>query len=84
MQADALKYVRECDKCQCFAPMIHQPARELNPLSNPWPFAQWGLDIMGPLPRAPGNKRFLIVATDYFNKWVEGEPLSNIWGVDVK
>ena len=35
MQADTLKYVRECDKCQQFAPMIHQPARELNPLSSP-------------------------------------------------
>jgi ribonuclease HI len=35
MQADALKYVQECDKCQRFAPMIHQPARELNPLSSP-------------------------------------------------
>jgi hypothetical protein len=23
MQADALKYVQECDKCQRFAPMIH-------------------------------------------------------------
>ena len=41
MQVDALRYVRECDKCQRFAPMIHQPARELNPLSSPWPFAQW-------------------------------------------
>jgi ribonuclease HI len=68
MQADALKYVQECDKCQRFAPMIHQPAGELNPLSSPWPFAQWGLDIVGPLPRAPGNKRFLIAATDYFTK----------------
>ena len=35
MQADALKYIRKCDKCQRFAPMIHQPARELNPISNP-------------------------------------------------
>jgi ribonuclease HI len=84
MQADALKYVQECDKCQRFAPMIHQPARELNPLSSPWPFAQWGLDIVGPLPRAPGNKRFLIAATDYFTKWVEAEPLSNIRDVDTK
>ena len=84
MQADALKYVQECDKCQRFAPMIHQPARELNPLSSPWPFAQWGLDIVRPLPRAPGNKRFLIVATDYFTKWVEAEPLSNIRDVDTK
>uniref|UniRef100_A0A2N9INS9 Uncharacterized protein n=1 Tax=Fagus sylvatica TaxID=28930 RepID=A0A2N9INS9_FAGSY len=84
MQADALKYVRECDKCQRFAPMIHQPAIELNPLSSPWPFAQWGLDIVGPLPRAPGNKKFLITATDYFTKWIEAEPLSNIRDVDIK
>uniref|UniRef100_A0A2N9FQ09 Uncharacterized protein n=1 Tax=Fagus sylvatica TaxID=28930 RepID=A0A2N9FQ09_FAGSY len=75
---------KECDKCQRFAPMIHQPAGELNPLSSPWPFAQWGLDIVGPLPRAPGNKRFLIAATDYFTKWVEAEPLSNIRDVDTK
>uniref|UniRef100_A0A2N9IWV9 Integrase catalytic domain-containing protein n=1 Tax=Fagus sylvatica TaxID=28930 RepID=A0A2N9IWV9_FAGSY len=61
LQADTLKYVRECDKYQRFAPMIHQPAKELNPLSNPWPFAQWGLDIVGPLPQAPGNKRTLML-----------------------
>uniref|UniRef100_A0A2N9ID02 Integrase catalytic domain-containing protein n=1 Tax=Fagus sylvatica TaxID=28930 RepID=A0A2N9ID02_FAGSY len=84
MQSDAVRYVRKCDKCQRFAPKIHQPARELNPLSSPWPFAQWGLDIVGPLPRAPGNKRFLIVATDYFTKWVEAEPLSHIREVDTK
>uniref|UniRef100_A0A2N9FPT4 Integrase catalytic domain-containing protein n=1 Tax=Fagus sylvatica TaxID=28930 RepID=A0A2N9FPT4_FAGSY len=84
MQSDAVRYVRKCDKCQRFAPKIHQPARELNPLSSPWPFAQWGLDIVGPLPRAPGNKKFLIVATDYFTKWVEAEPLSHIREVDTK
>uniref|UniRef100_A0A2N9I7G3 Uncharacterized protein n=1 Tax=Fagus sylvatica TaxID=28930 RepID=A0A2N9I7G3_FAGSY len=60
MQSDAVRYVRKCDKCQRFAPKIHQPARELNPLSSPWPFAQWGLDIVGPLPRAPGNKKSII------------------------
>uniref|UniRef100_A0A2N9I887 Uncharacterized protein n=1 Tax=Fagus sylvatica TaxID=28930 RepID=A0A2N9I887_FAGSY len=84
MQSDAVRYVRKCDKCQRFAPKIHQPAQELNPLSSPWPFAQWGLDIVGPLPRAPGNKKFLIVATDYFTKWVEAEPLSHIREVDTK
>uniref|UniRef100_A0A2N9IWS2 Integrase catalytic domain-containing protein n=1 Tax=Fagus sylvatica TaxID=28930 RepID=A0A2N9IWS2_FAGSY len=83
-RSDAVRYVRKCDKCQRFAPKIHQPAQELNPLSSPWPFAQWGLDIVGPLPRAPGNKRFLIVATDYFTKWVEAEPLSHIREVDTK
>jgi hypothetical protein len=56
MQVDALAYVWECDKCQKFAPRIHQPARELNPLSSPWPFAQWGLDIVGPFLEPQGTK----------------------------
>uniref|UniRef100_A0A2N9IQ60 Uncharacterized protein n=1 Tax=Fagus sylvatica TaxID=28930 RepID=A0A2N9IQ60_FAGSY len=48
-----------------------------------WPYmqkdaAQYGLDIVGPLPRATGNRQWLIVATDYFTKWVEAEPLARI------
>ncbi|XXG90553.1 hypothetical protein AAC387_Pa12g2289 [Persea americana] len=41
-------------------------------------------DIVGPLHRTPGNKRWLIVATDYFTKWIEGEPLSSITEQDTK
>ena len=78
MMADAIRYVQKCEKCQKFSPLIHRPARELAPLTSPWPFAQWGLDIVGPLPQAERNKRYLIMATDYFTKWVEAEPLSRI------
>ena len=39
---------------------------------------------MGPFPQATGNRRWLIVRTDYFTKWVEAEPLSNIRDVDAK
>ena len=63
---------------------IHQPGGVLNPLSSLWPFAQWGLDIVGPFPKAVGNKKYLLVCTDYFTKWVEAEPLTNIRDVDVK
>ena len=56
----------------------------LNPLSNPWPFTQWGLDIVGPFPKAAGNRRWLLVNTDYFTKWVEAEPLANIRNMDAK
>lgn len=84
MQADAQKYVRKCEKCQKFAHQIHQPARELLPLTSPWPLAMWGLDIVGPLPTAPGNRKFFIAATDYFTKWVEAEPLATIKEKDVK
>ena len=39
---------------------------------------------MGPFPKAVGNKKYLLVGTDYFTKWVEAEPLANIRDVDVK
>uniref|UniRef100_A0A2N9EZ43 Uncharacterized protein n=1 Tax=Fagus sylvatica TaxID=28930 RepID=A0A2N9EZ43_FAGSY len=84
MQKDAAQYVKKCDKCQRFAPSIHQPAASFNPIVSPWPFSQWGLDIVGPLPRAPGNRQWLIVATDYFTKWVEAEPLVHITDADSK
>jgi ribonuclease HI len=78
MQKDAVNYVKKCDKCQRFSHSVHQPAGELQPLVSPWPFAQWGMDLVGPLLKATGNRRWLIVATDYFTKWVEVEPLANI------
>ena len=40
----------------------------------PWPFAQWGLNIMGPFPIAVRQLKFLIVGIDYFTKWVELKP----------
>ena len=84
MQKETLEYVKKCDECQMFAPNIHQLEGVLNLLSSPWPFAQWGLNIVGPFPKAAGNKRYMLVGTDYFTKWVETEPLANIKDVDAK
>ena len=53
-------------------------------MSSPWPFAQWDLDIVGPFLKVVGNWRWLLVGTDYFTKWVEAEPLSNIRDIDAK
>ena len=84
MQRKVLEYVRKCDQCQRFAPSIHQLGGILNPLSSSWPFAQWGLDIVGPFPKTVKNKKYLLVNTNYFTKWVEAEPLANIRDVDAK
>ncbi|RVX22892.1 hypothetical protein CK203_008143 [Vitis vinifera] len=46
-------------------------------------FAQWGMDIVGPLPITAAQKKFLLVATDYFSKWVEAEAYANIKDKDV-
>ena len=43
-----------------------------------WPFAQWGLDIMGPFLGAIKQLKFLVVDIDYFTKWVVVETLATI------
>ena len=68
---EAQEYIKKCDQCQ-------------NPLSSPWFFTQWGLDIVGPFPKAARNKRWLLDNTDYFTKWVDAEPLANIRDMDAK
>ena len=84
MQKEALEYTKKCNQCQRFATNTHQLKGFLIPFSSPWPFAQWGLDIVGPFPKIAGNKKYLLVDTNYFTKWVETEPLANIRDVDIK
>ena len=83
MKKDVSAYVKKCDKCQRHAPVPHVPSKTLNPITSPWPFAQWGMDIVGPLPIAAAQKKFLLVATDYFSKWVEVEAYVSIKDKDV-
>ncbi|KAL0405626.1 UNVERIFIED_CONTAM: hypothetical protein Slati_3876500 [Sesamum latifolium] len=78
MKQDARHLVNKCEKCQRHATLIHQPAEPLNVMLSPCPFSQWGMDIVGPFPLAPGQKKFLLVSIDYFTKWVEAEPLARI------
>ncbi|XP_077251725.1 uncharacterized protein LOC143890939 [Tasmannia lanceolata] len=40
-------------------------------MAGPLPFAMWGMDLLGPFPKAPGGHTMLYVAIDYFTKWVE-------------
>ena len=84
MQRTSQDNTKKCNQCQRYAPSIHQPGGVLNPLSSPWPFTQWGLDIVGPFLQAIGNRRWLFIGTDYFTKWVEVEPLANIRDMDAK
>ncbi|XP_074587631.1 uncharacterized protein LOC141843476 [Curcuma longa] len=36
------------------------------------------MDIVGPFPAGPQQKKFLLVTVDYFSKWVEAEALARI------
>ncbi|GAU42123.1 hypothetical protein TSUD_350970 [Trifolium subterraneum] len=78
MQNDAKDHVLKCDKCQRHGDMHIASANELKTLISPWPFAWWGMDILGPFPTAARQVKYLIVAVDYFTKWIEAEPLAKI------
>jgi transposase InsO family protein len=70
--------VKTCKACQFHARQIHMSAQMLQMIPPSWPFAVWGLDIMGPFPRAVGGYRFLYVAIDKFTKWPEAIPVVKI------
>nr|XP_009610827.1 uncharacterized protein K02A2.6-like [Nicotiana tomentosiformis] len=41
-------------------------------MGSPWLFATWGMDVIVPIECAASNKHsFILVAIDYFSKWVE-------------
>lgn len=64
--------------------MTHQPAEEMNLMANVWPFMQWEIYLIRLFKRAKGNKEYLVVAMDYFTKWIEAEPLSWITEAAIK
>ncbi|XP_012836532.1 PREDICTED: uncharacterized protein LOC105957150 [Erythranthe guttata] len=80
---DAGQFVKRCDKCQRHGPLIHTPGEDMTIITSPYPFAQWGIDIVGPMPLAKGQRKFLIVAVDYFSKWVEAVAVARITDTEV-
>lgn len=78
MVKDGVKIVKRCDSFKRHAPSIKLPSRYLTGIYNHIPFAQWGMDIIGPFKQAYRKKSHVIVAMDYFTKWVEVGLLLNL------
>ena len=78
MLRDATDLVKRCKICQEHSKISRLPSKPLTSNTSPWPFQQWGLDILGHLPIGKGQCKFIIVAVDYFTKWAEVEPLTTI------
>ncbi|XP_071708667.1 uncharacterized protein [Rutidosis leptorrhynchoides] len=80
MYRDTYDLIVNREACQIHAPVKRSPRCNMIPIYAAWPFCKWGIDIVGPFPRGVGNVKFLVVAIDYFTKWVEEKPLSTITG----
>ena len=78
MLKEAKGYVTVCDKCQSHGDMHIAPPTEINSLISPWPFSWWGIDLLGPFPKAIGQLKDLVVDVDCSTKWIEAEPLAKI------
>lgn len=78
MVQDVKEYVKKCDQCQRQRESYSAPSTKFHMLTSTWTFSQWGMYILGPFPPATGQLKYLIVAINYFTKWVEVEALVKI------
>ena len=83
MKSEAADYVKKRDPCQRMSPILKSPVQDLVSISSPWPFAQWGIDIVGLLPIASAKKKLLLVTIDNFSKWIEADTFLSIKDRDV-
>jgi hypothetical protein len=73
---DVEELVRRCQGCQYFTKQQHVLTYKLVTIPPIWPFACWGLDMIGPLPTAPCGFNRVLVAIDKFTKWIEVKPVT--------
>ncbi|GJT70852.1 reverse transcriptase domain-containing protein [Tanacetum coccineum] len=84
MHEDTRALIRACQDCQVHKHVPRNPQQKLTPITSPWPIYKLAIDIAGPFPEGPGKVKFLIVALDYFIKWIEAKPVTTITGNQVK
>jgi hypothetical protein len=60
------------------------PAAELSSIIKPWPFRGWAMDLIRKVrPTLKKKNCFVIVAIDYFRKWVEAKAYKDVTEYDV-
>jgi hypothetical protein len=82
--SDAAELVQKCEGCQKCARDQKHPSSLTQLIQPTWPLQRWGLDLLGPLPPAQGNLKYVVVAVEYFSKWIEAKPLATITSVTVQ
>lgn len=80
MLKDCIKFARGCHECQKHGGIQHVPVNELHLIIKSWPFRGRALDLIGDIkPASSKSHRYVLVAIDYFKKWVDAVPLTNIY-----
>nr|GEY99491.1 reverse transcriptase domain-containing protein [Tanacetum cinerariifolium] len=66
--------VKSCDSCQRQGKISQRDEMPQNVIQVCEIFYVWGIDFMGPFLSSQGN-RYILVAVDYFSKWLEAKAL---------
>jgi ribonuclease HI len=82
--SDAAELVQKCEGYQKCARDQKQHSSLTQLIQPTWSLQRWGLDLLGPLPPAQGNLKYVVVAVEYFSKWIEARPLAIITSVTVQ
>ena len=71
MESDCIKHIRICHCCQAYQDRKNASPQPLYFLAASWPFSAWGMHVIRPvIPKALKGHECILVAIDYFTKWV--------------
>lgn len=84
IETNIADYVQKCERSKKCANIPQALTNELHSFTSLWSFVWWGINIMGPFPRALGQVKYLVVVVDYFTKRVEAETLVTITAKNIK
>ena len=71
METDCVDFVKSYHDCQTHANLNHVSPSELYSMTSPWAFSTWGIDVIGRIAtKATNGHEYILVAIDYFTKWV--------------
>jgi IS30 family transposase len=81
---DVAKLVSTCKACQKFSHHFQSHAQASQLIAPSSPLQRWGIDVVGKLTPAQGNYTFTIVVVEYFTKWVEAKPATNVTSATIQ
>ncbi|XP_015954355.1 uncharacterized protein LOC107478734 [Arachis duranensis] len=74
-----INYAKACQECQKYGSIQQIPASEFHSIIKPWLFRGWVLNLIRLIhPSLSKQHKFILVAIDYFTKWVEAVPLIEV------
>ena len=71
---DCMESVKKRHPCQVYTRKMHAHPAPLFPVITVGPFTKWGIDYTTCNPPSAKGHKYIIVAVDYFTKWVEAMP----------